>query len=96
MSKATEVIEEIEEEVYEEWQYEESGKKASEFIETVLMPVLEEFDYGNEDENYIYGTATFGLFIELVPLLANLGYSREDLIEQVSQYVDFVGNKTLH
>lgn len=96
MSKATEVIEEIEEEVYEEWQYEESGKKASEFLETVLMPVLQEFDYDNEDENYIYGTATFGLFIELVPLLSHLGYSKEDLIDQVAQYIDFVENRTLH
>jgi hypothetical protein len=99
MSKAINVIEEIEEieeEVYEDWQYQESGLKASEFIETVLMPVLQEFDYGNEDENYIYGTATYGMFIELVPLLAQLGYTKEDLYEQLSQYMDFVNDRTLH
>lgn len=96
MSKANEVIEELEEEVYEDWQYEESGLKASDFIENVLMPALQEFDYGNEDENYIYGTATFGMFMELVPLLAQLGYSKEDLIEQITQYIDFVENRTLH
>lgn len=96
MSKAIDVIEEIEEEAYEDWQYEESGLQASEFIETVLMPTLQEFDYANEDEHYIYGTATFGMFMELIPLLAQLGYSKEDLIDQISQYIDFVENRTLH
>ena len=96
MSKANDVIEELEEEVYEDWQYEESGKKASEFIENTIMPIVHEFDYGNEDENYIYGTATFGLFIELIPLLAQLGYATEDLLEQIHQYADYVGNRTLH
>jgi hypothetical protein len=99
MSKAIDVIEEIEEieeEVYEDWQYEESGKKASEFIENTIMPLVTEFDYGNEDENYIYGTATFGLFIELIPLLGQLGYAKEDIIEQVHQYMEYEGNRTLH
>lgn len=96
MTKANDVIQEIEEEAYEDWQYEESGKKASEFIENTIMPLIQDFDYGNEDENYIYGTATFGLFVEILPLLAQLGYAKEDLIEQVEQYVDFVNNRTLH
>lgn len=96
MSKAIDVIEEIEEEAYEDWQYEESGKKASEFIEDVIMPLVTEFDFGNEDENYIYGTATFGLFIELIPLLGQLGYAKEDILDQVHQYMEYEGNRTLH
>jgi hypothetical protein len=99
MSKAIDVIEEIEEieeEVYEDWQYEESGKKASEFIENTIMPLITEFDFGNDDENYIYGTATFGLFIELIPLLGQLGYAKEDILEQVHQYMEYEGNRTLH
>jgi hypothetical protein len=99
MSKAIDVIEEIEEieeEVYEDWQYEESGRQASEFIEEVIMPLVNEFDYGNQDENYIYGTATFGLFIELIPLLGQLGYAKEDILDQVHQYMDYVSNRTLH
>ena len=96
MSKVNDVIEELEEEVYEDWQYEESGKKASEFIENTIMPIIHEFDYGNEDETYIYGTATFGLFIELLPLLGQLGYAKEDILDQVHQYMEHEGNRTLH
>jgi hypothetical protein len=99
MSKGTEVIdeiEELEEDSYEDWQYEQSGTMASEFIETVVMPLVNEFDFGNDDEDYIYGTATFGLFIELLPLLGQLGYDKDDLIEQVNQYVNYVSNRTLH
>lgn len=95
MSKITEV-EELEEEVYEDWQYEESGKKASEFIETKIMPLLHEFDFGNEDEDYIYGTAVFGVLVEILPLLAQLGYNKDDIIEQVHQYYEFVDSRTLH
>jgi len=99
MSKGNEVIDEVEEledDSYEDWQYEQSGTMASEFIETVVMPLVNEFDFGNDDEDYIYGTATFGLFIELLPLLGQLGYAKEDLIEQVNQYVNYVSNRTLH
>lgn len=96
MSKVTEVIEEIEEDCYEDWQYEQSGTMACEFIETKIMPLVNEFDFGNADKDYIYGTATFGLFIELLPLLGQLGYDKDDLIEQVKQYVNYVSNKTLH
>jgi len=99
MSKGNEVIdeiEELEEDSYEDWQYEQSGTMASKFIETVVMPLVNEFDFGNDDEDYIYGTATFGLFIELLPLLGQLGYAKEDLIEQVNQYVNYVSNRTLH
>jgi hypothetical protein len=96
MSKVNEVIEDLEEEVYEDWQYEQSGLLASDFIENEIMPEVEKFDFDNEDENYIYGTATFGLFIELIPRLAQLGYAKEDLVQQVEQYVDFVTNRVLH
>ncbi|MFY8212562.1 MAG: hypothetical protein ACOVLB_07865 [Candidatus Nanopelagicus sp.] len=96
MSKGNEVIEEFEEDSYEDWQYEQSGTMASEFIESVVMPLVNEFDFGNDDEDYIYGTATFGLFIELLPLLGQLGYDKDDLIDQVNLYINYVSNKTLH
>ena len=98
MSKGNEVIDDLEEleDSYEDWQYEQSGTMASEFIETQVMPLVNEFDFGNDDEDYIYGTATFGLFIELIPLLGQLGYAKEDLIDQINLYVNYVTNKTLH
>lgn len=96
MSKMNETIEDLAEEVYEEWQYEQSGIKASGFIEDELLPQIEKFDYDNEDKDYIYGTATFGLFIELIPMLAHLGYTKEELVEQVEQYVDYVNDRVLH
>jgi hypothetical protein len=96
MTNKVNEIEELEEEVYEDWQYEESGKKASEFIENEIMPKLHEFDFGNEDEDYIYGTATFGILVEILPLLAQLGYDKDDIIEQVHQYYDFVDSRILH
>jgi hypothetical protein len=96
MSKITEVEEELEEEIYEDWQYETSGVMASEFIEKQIMPLLHEFDFGNEDEYYIYGTATFGVLVEILPLLAQLGYNKDDIIDQVHQYYDFVDSRTLH
>lgn len=97
MSKVNEVLVTDEsEDSYEDWQYEQSGTMASEFIESVVMPLVNEFDFGNDDEDYIYGTATFGLFIELIPLLGQLGYTKEDLTDQVSLYLNYVTNKTLH
>jgi hypothetical protein len=96
MSNKTNEVEELEQEVYEDWQYEESGKKASEWIENEIMPMLHDFDFGNEDEDYIYGTATFGLLVEILPLLAQLGYAKEDIIEQVHQYYDLVNDRILH
>lgn len=95
-NKVTEIAEEVPEDGYEDWQYEQSGQMASTFIEEVLMPIVEEFDYSNSNEDYIYGTATFGLFIELLPRLGQLGYSQEDLIDQVKQYINYVADRVLH
>jgi hypothetical protein len=96
MSKAIEPVDITEEDVYEDWQYETSGVMANEFIEKEIMPLLHDFDFDNDDEYYIYGTATFGVLVEILPLLAQLGYDKEDIIEQVHQYYDFVDSRILH
>ena len=96
MSKINTIIEEVEEELYEDWQYEHSSQLASEFIENNLMKELDKFDFEHTDENYVEGTATLGMFLELIPRIIDLGYDREMLLAQVEEYIEEAENRIFH
>ena len=94
MTQKTETTE-IDDDTYEDWQFEYSVKQASEFLEENILSELEEFDYCNEDPDYIIGTATLGLFCEMVARLGVLGYSEEDLIEEIKNHIDMANIQML-
>ena len=96
MSKVNTIVEELEEEIYEDWQYEKSSQLASEFIENTLMKELEKFDFEHTDKDYVEGTATLGMFLELIPRIIDLGYDREMLMAQVEEYIEEAENRTFH
>lgn len=89
-------IEFIEEDEYEEWQYEKSGNEASDFISKEIIPKLEEFDFGSDDKDYVKGMAHYALFIELLPKLGQLGYTPDDLVEFIEELVECGNNRILH
>ena len=88
-------IEQEEEQEFEPWQYEHSVMLATDFIEEVILPSLDEFETGN-DENYVNGMATYGLFIELVQRLAEQGYSEQELNDTVREYINTSIGQVLH
>ena len=95
MSTKTTIIVEEEDE-FEDWQYEQSGNKALEFIESKILPILESFDFESEDKDYVKGTAHFVLFVELLPKLGQLGYDADDLLDMIQELVDSEANITIH
>lgn len=86
---------EIEDDTYEDWQFEYSVKQASEFLEENILTELEEFDYCNEDPDYIIGTATLALFCEMVARLGVLGYTEDDLIDEIKTHIDMANIQML-
>lgn len=88
---------------YDEWQYAESINIASDFIEDTLLPQILEFDFENKESDYVPGIATYALFMRLVPLLSEYGYSIDELKQSVEDMRDLCnsdsnssGNTTLH
>jgi len=83
MSSNTEIPEDDE---YEDWQWEYSGEKAVDFVDNILLEELDAFENDEEDEDYISGIATWGLFQSLIPRLIEMGHSEEDLINEIKTY----------
>jgi predicted metal-dependent hydrolase len=84
--------------LYEDWQYEESIEMATDFIEDYLLPRIAEFDFENEETDYIPGTAIYTLFMRLIPILLAAGYEVDDLkdcVDEMSSF-DVMSNTTLH
>lgn len=86
----------IEDEEREAWEYDYSIMLACQFIKQKLIPLLEDFEENNPDENYIDGSATHALFITLVQILGEMGFSEHDLKEEVTAYIDTTIGETLH
>ena len=94
MSKIVDEL--IEDEEREAWEYDYSIMLACHFIREKMIPLLEEFEQNNPDENYIDGSATHALFITLVQILGEMGFSEEDLKEEVATYIDATMGETIH
>jgi hypothetical protein len=85
-----------EEQEYEDWQYEMSTQCASEFIEDELIPVLDTFDYENENSDYIPGVATYILFTRIVEVLIEQGFTDAELKAQVDNISDVKSYRVVH
>jgi hypothetical protein len=84
------------EEEYEMWQFEHSINLAQEFIDEILFPQIDEFECENEDEKYVDGTLTFGLFCELVARLGEMGYTEEELHLHIKEYLNTSIGQVIH
>lgn len=87
---------EEDDEEYEIWQFEHSINLAQEFIDDILFPQIDEFEYENEDEKYVDGTLTFGLFCELVSRLGEMGYTEEELTTHIKDYLNTSIGQVIH
>lgn len=86
----------VDEEEYEMWQFEHSINLAQEFIDEILFPQIDEFECENEDEKYVDGTLTFGLFCELVARLGEMGYTEEELHLNIKEYLNTSIGQVIH
>lgn len=81
---------------YDDYQYEYSNDVANDFIDDTLMPALHQFDYNNENDEYIPGIATFALFARLCIDLVNDGYAVDELKKMVEDFSQFCATDTIH
>ena len=82
-------------EEYEEWQLEYSYDMAQDFVSQVAEE-LDDFDLDNSDEKYIPGCATYALFLSLIPRLVEMGYTKENLFQEIEENMGADPTATLH
>lgn len=95
MSKPNQKIEMTDEE-HEIWQAEHSVEIAEDFLIETLLPQLDNFENNNEDTDYMYGTATHGLFIEMIMRLGAMGYTEKELRKEIKMWINTSLGQTLH
>jgi hypothetical protein len=66
----------------------DSAQLACDFIYDVILPQLDEFEFSNDDPNYVSGMATHGLFVELIRILNHYGYNEKDLKKEIKYYIN--------
>lgn len=95
MTKASTIQDQVEEDAEIE-QYEQSVVLAADFLDTDILPLLDEFEDNNEDPEYMYGVATHGLFVELIMRLADMGYTEKELKKEIKIYMNSSFGQTVH
>ena len=71
---------------YADWQYEQSYEAADAFINDGLFESLVEFDLANEDEDYVPGTAIYGMtHYCLDALIHACGFTKDDILHLVNE-----------
>lgn len=81
---------------YDDYQHEISNELANFFVEERILPLLDDFDYNNECQEYIPGIATFCLFAKLLIQMMNDGYSVDDLKDIVQEFSQYCVDDTVH
>jgi hypothetical protein len=76
--------------------YERSVDMAREFISEVISPALDTFEYENDDEEYVSGTTTHGLFINMIQRLCEMGYTEKDLKREIKLYANTSIGEIVH
>jgi hypothetical protein len=65
-----------------------SAEIACDFIYDDILPQLDQFEFNNDDPNYVSGLATHGLFVELIQRLKQFGYNEKDLKKEIKFYMN--------
>ena len=86
MKKIIEPAVAVDEESQEQWELSKSNEAASEFLEEVIIPLVDQFEFENEEEHYIPGVASFLLYIRLVESLSQNGWTVEELKQAVDEF----------
>lgn len=81
---------EVDDYQYEDWEFEYTNNLVEEFLEETVIPLMENFDFAKDDENYIPGVASFTLFTRLVEMLTENGWN----VEQLKNTVEEFGNQS--
>lgn len=81
---------------FEDWQYEDSMNAAMDFLTEHVLHQVIDFDFENEDDDYVPGTAIQTLFTEMATLLREVGYTTEELHALLAETEDFGTGQTLH
>jgi hypothetical protein len=76
-------------------QYEHSAEIASDFLEDEILSKLDEFE-NNNDDNYVYGMATHGLFAEVVARLGEMGYTEKELKKELKIWLNTSLGQVIH
>lgn len=79
----------------EDIQYEHSAELATDFLEDEILSKLDEFE-NSHDDNYIYGMATHGLFIECIARLGEMGFTEKELKKEIKTWLNTSLGQTLH
>lgn len=96
MSKAKGNLAEVVQPLDELQQIENSAELAGDFINDVLLPQLDEFENNNDDNEYMSGMATHGLFVELIQRMIAMGYTEKDLKKELKVYSQLPWGETIH
>ena len=75
---------------------EDSVVLASDFLEETILPMLEKFEFENDDPDYVPGMAIHGLFVEMIARMVEAGYTEKDLRKEIKMYVNSAMGATLH
>lgn len=75
---------------------EDSVVLASDFLEEVILPQLDKFEFENDDPDYVPGVAIHGLFVEMIARMIEAGYTEKDLRKEIKMYVNSSMGETLH
>lgn len=86
----------IEDDEFSEEQIAMSTDMAYSFVDEEIIPILEQFDYDNEDEDYVPGVAAFAMYTRIVDVLISEGYSADDLKSVVDDFAAMQHNGLLH
>lgn len=72
-----------------------SAEIATDFIHDEILTKLDEFE-NIEDDDYVYGMATHGLFAELVARLGEMGYTEKDLRKEIKIWLNSSAGQIVH
>jgi hypothetical protein len=79
----------------EDVQFEYSAEIATDFLEDEILSKLDEFEHNNDD-NYVYGMATHGLFAECVARLGEMGYTEKELRKELKIWLNTSIGQIIH
>ena len=54
------------------------------------------FEHYNDDDQYIYGFATHGLFVELVSRMGAMGYTEKELRKEIKHWLNTSHGQVIH
>jgi hypothetical protein len=81
---------------YSDEQFSQSMDDALIFLDENILEPLIDFDYNNPDKDYVAGSATYALFIEVLEILKESGYTLEDIQKVIQDNEEMPASTVLH